>query len=91
MRGDTQSVCLSYELLIEDLSYYLLTYQLPVVPASMIHPLAQKLDGWLGTVRLQHRHVQIVDKEDEMLSHWRTENVFPPVTHNHNGYNLDNV
>lgn len=52
----------------------------------MVHPLAQKLDGRLGTVRLQQRHVKVVNEEDKVLSQRRTENTLPPGTHNQNGY-----
>lgn len=62
------------------LSYHLLTYQLPVIPACVVHKLAQELDGRLGTVCLQHGHVKVIDKKDKVLSQWRTENTFPPGT-----------
>lgn len=59
------------------LPLYLLTYLLPVIPASVVHPLAQELNGRLGTVRLQHGHVKVINKEDEVFSQWRTKYTLP--------------
>lgn len=73
------------------LPLYLLTYLLPVIPASVVHPLAQELNGRLGTVRLQHGHVKVVNKEDEVFSQRRTKNTLPSGKYNHNGYNHETI
>lgn len=49
-----------------------------VVPAVVVHPLPQQLDGWLGSILLQHGHVQIVDKKYEVPTHWRPKHSLPP-------------
>lgn len=51
----------------------------PVVPAPMVHPLPQQLDGWLSTVCLQHRHVQVINKKYEVPPNWRPEHTLSPV------------
>lgn len=56
-----------------------LTYLLPVIPASVIHPLAQQFNGRLGTVRFQHGHVQIINEEDEIFPQRRPEHTFTSV------------
>lgn len=58
----------------------MLTYLFPVVPASMVHPLPQQLDGGLSTIRLQHGHVQVINEEDEVFPYWWSKNTFPPDT-----------
>lgn len=55
------------------------TNLLPVVPALVVHPLPQQLDGWLCTVRLQHGHVQVINKEYEVPPNWRPKHTLPPV------------
>lgn len=52
---------------------------LPVVPALVVHPLPQQLDGWLSTIFLQHRHVQVINKKYEVPSNRRPEHTLPPV------------
>lgn len=37
----------------------------------MVDELAQKLNGRLCTKRLQRWHVQVINKDDAFLSHWR--------------------
>lgn len=52
---------------------------LPVVPALVVHPLPQQLNGWLCTKRLQHGHVQVINKKDKVPPDWRPKHTFPPV------------
>lgn len=37
---------------------------LEVIEPALVYQLSQELDGWLGTVLLLHRHVQIIDEDD---------------------------
>ena len=60
-----------------------LTYELPVVPALVVHPLAEQFYGRLGAVCLQHGHVQIIDEEDEALAQRRTEHTLTSDVHTH--------
>lgn len=55
-----------------------LTYLLPVIPASMVHPLAEKLDGGLGPVGLQNGHVQVINEEDKILPQGRPKHTLTP-------------
>jgi hypothetical protein len=50
-----------------------------VVPARVIHPLAQQLDRRLRAVHLELRHVQIVDEDDGALPHRRAVHALPPL------------
>ncbi len=43
----------------------------PVIPALVVHPLTQQLHWRLSAVRLQRRHVQVIDKDDAFLPKWR--------------------
>lgn len=55
------------------------TDDLAVIPATVVHPLAQKLNGRLGAICLQGRHVQVIDEEDEVAPQGRPEHTLPPV------------
>lgn len=54
------------------------TDDLAVIPAAMVHPLAQQLNGWLGAIGLQGWHVQVINEEDEVAPQGRPEHAFPP-------------
>lgn len=60
----------------EDLGH---TDLFPVVPALVVHPLPQQLDGWLSTIFLQCGHVQVINKKYEVPPNWRSEHTLPPV------------
>ena len=45
-----------------------------VVPTTLIEHLAQDFNGRLRTVRLDLRHVEIIDEDDNLLAHTCTEN-----------------
>ena len=45
-----------------------LTDRFPVVPSLVVHPLSQQLNRRLGTIHLQHRHVEIIHKEYGLLA-----------------------
>lgn len=53
-----------------------LTYLLPVIPATMVYPLPQQLNRRLGTIGLHHWHVYVINKEDEVLPCWRPKHTF---------------
>jgi len=55
------------------------TYLFPVIPASVIHPLAQQFNGRLGSICFQHGHVQIINEEDEIFSQRRPKHTLTPV------------
>lgn len=55
------------------------TDDLSVIPATMVHPLAQQLNRWLGAVRLQGWHVQVVNEEDEVAPQGWPEHTLSPV------------
>jgi hypothetical protein len=42
------------------------TDDLSVIPATVVHPLAQQLNRWLGTICLEGWHVQVINEEDEV-------------------------
>ncbi len=54
---------------------------LPVVPAAMVHELAQQLDGRLRAVLLHLRHVQVVHEDDHVLALRRAVHATPPLVH----------
>ena len=56
-----------------------LTNGLPVVPALVVHPLSQQLDGRLRPVHLHSRHVEVVNEEDKVLAQRRTKNTLASV------------
>lgn len=39
-----------------------------IIPTAVVHPLAEKFNGGLGAVLLLLRHVEIVDKDDNLVS-----------------------
>ena len=43
------------------------------VPHAVVHPLSEKLNGWLRTVLFSCWHVQVVHKNDTLLPHGRTK------------------
>ena len=49
---------------------------LAVVPAPVVHPLPDELDGGLGPVHLQGWHVQVVDEEHKAFAQGGTEDTF---------------
>lgn len=55
------------------------TDDLSVIPAAMVHPLAQQLNWWLGTVCLQGWHVQVVNEEDEVAPQGWPKHTLSPV------------
>ena len=61
-------------------SLSLLTDLFPVVPTLVIHPLPNKLNGRLGTIHLQPRHVQIVNEQDKVFAKRRTKYTFTSET-----------
>ena len=46
---------------------------LAVVPAAVVHPLAQDLNGRLRAVRFERGHVEIIDEDDGALADRRAE------------------
>ena len=56
--------------------------RLAIVPALEVHPLADELNGRLGAVRLQRRHVQIVDEEHKVFAQRRTVYAFTSICAN---------
>lgn len=46
---------------------------LAIVPTLVVHELSQQFDRWLSTVFLLLRHVQIINKDNVLLSYWCTE------------------
>lgn len=50
-----------------------LTNGFPVIPALVVHPLPQQLDGRLCSVHLHGRHVEVINKKDKMLAQGRTK------------------
>lgn len=55
------------------------TDDLAVIPASMVHPLAQQLNRRLGTIGLQGWHVQVIDEEDEVTAQGWSIHTLPPI------------
>lgn len=55
------------------------TNDLAVIPAAVVHPLAQQLDGWLGAICLQGWHIQVIDEEDEVAPQGRPKHTLSPV------------
>ncbi len=52
------------------------TYLFPVIPASVIHPLAQQFNGRLSSICFQHGHVQIINEENKIFSQRRPKHTF---------------
>lgn len=52
-------------------------FQRCIIPVSMIHILSEELHRRLRPKRLQCRHVQIIYKDDTLLSHGRPKHPFP--------------
>ena len=50
-----------------------------VVPAAVVHPLAQELDGRLRAVLLELGHVEVVDKHHGALADGRAEDALAPL------------
>lgn len=49
-----------------------------VIPSTVILPLSDELDRWLGTVGLLLGHVQIINEDDESLSSgWSIDTLAP--------------
>ena len=48
-------------------------------PALVVHELAQQLDWRLRAVRLDLRHVQVIDEDDGALAHRRPKHAAPPL------------
>lgn len=46
----------------------------------MVHPLPQQFNRRLSTICLQHRHVQIINEEDEVFPYWWSKHTFSPDT-----------
>jgi hypothetical protein len=49
------------------------------LPPSMVHELAQQLNGRLGAVLLHHGHVQVIYKHDRVLAHWGAVDALAPL------------
>lgn len=43
-------------------------FSLEVEPASIVHPLTQKLNRRLSTINLFLRHIQVVDKDNYLVA-----------------------
>ena len=56
-----------------------LTNGLPVIPALVVHPLPQQLDGRLCPIHLHGRHVEVVNEEDKVLAQRRTKHTLASV------------
>lgn len=50
-----------------------------VVPARVVHPLAQDLDRRLGAVLFLRGHVQVVDHDDALLADGRPDHALAPL------------
>lgn len=48
-----------------------------IIPVSMVHILSEELHGRLRPKRLQCWHVQVIYKDDTLLSHGRSKHPFP--------------
>ena len=59
----------------------LLLFLISVVPALMVHPLADELNWWLSLVLLFLRHVEIINKDTELLSSWWSEHTLSSLLH----------
>ena len=53
---------------------------LPVKPVSMINPLPQDFNGWLGTILLLGWHVKIIYKHHHLLADRRSIHTTPSST-----------
>jgi hypothetical protein len=51
--------------------------QLAIIPPGVIHVLTQQFNGWLGSIRLHLRHVEVVHKDHTALANWRTKLTLP--------------
>lgn len=58
----------------------ILTNGFSVVPAVEVHPLADQLNGWLGTELLQGGHIQIINEEYEVFAQWRSKHTLTSKT-----------
>ena len=54
----------------------LLTDSLPVIPALVVHVLSDQLNGGLGSIYFQSRHIQIIHKEHKPLAKRWTKHPF---------------
>ena len=54
---------------VDCLSEFLLN-SVDIIPSLVVHPLAKKLNWWLSTILLFHRHVEIVNKDNAFFSKW---------------------
>jgi len=52
-----------------------------IVPTTVIHPLSEQFDWWLGAVSLRLGHVEIVNKNNAMLAERRAVNTLPLLLH----------
>jgi len=53
---------------------------LAVVPAFVVHPLAQDLNRWLGAICLLGRHVEVVHEDDALrVQRWAVHTLAAPV------------
>jgi len=51
-----------------------------LVPSIVVHPLSEKLNGWLGAINLFLWHVEIIDEDDGVLSkRWSPDALTTPV------------
>ena len=52
-----------------------------LIPALVVHPLAKKLDGRLGSILLLLRHVKIINEDDGTLSSLGSVDTLTPSVH----------
>ena len=48
-----------------------------IIPVAIICKLPQQLNRRLGTILLLGRHVQIINKDEALLSHWWAKDALP--------------
>ena len=58
---------------------FLLTVEL--IPAFIVHPLPEKLNGRLGTILFLFRHIEVINEENGVLSKFWTPNTLTTSVH----------
>ena len=51
---------------------------LSVIPASMVHPLANQFNRRLSSIHFQGRHIQVVNEKHQAFTQWRTKYPLSP-------------
>ena len=48
-------------------------------PSCMVHVLAQQLNGWLSSILLHLRHVEVINQYDLLLAYGRSIHALAPL------------